>query len=196
MLGAIVLAAGQSRRMGVNKLLLPFGGITIISHIVDQLLASVLGETIVVVEHNPQPIMDELGPRPVSFVVNDHPEDGMLSSLRCGLQALHQQTHGFLVALGDQPAITAEVIDALAQAFKTGEKGIWVPVHEGSRGHPILITARYRDEVLREYDDVGLRGLLHAHPEDVGELPLDAPGVLEDMDTPEDYQRALDRFNI
>jgi len=192
MICAIVLAAGESRRMGVQKLLLPFGSTTVIAHIVAQLLHSVIDEVLVVVGHDGGKLVEALSGCPVTIVANPDYQSGMLSSVRCGLRALPPQCHAVMVALGDHPAITTKLIDDLVQAFTMNDKGIVVPVFRNKRGHPILFSpTRYRDEILTHYDDTGLRGLLHAHPDDVFELPASTEAVLFDMDYPEDYRRQL-----
>ncbi|MHC4067252.1 MAG: nucleotidyltransferase family protein, partial [Planctomycetota bacterium] len=189
MICAVVTAAGRSRRMGTQKLLLPFGGTTVIGHVVDELLRSVLDEVYVVVGHQPERITAELSGRAVSIVTNTDYDRGMLSSVRCGLGALKPECEVILVALGDQPAVTAELVDAMAESFATVKQRIVVPVHRGRRGHPLLFSAEYRQEILTGHDDLGLRGLLCAHPDDVFELPVPSAGVLSDIDCPEDYRR-------
>jgi len=191
MICSIVLAAGRSRRMGVQKLLLPFGGKTVIAHIVDQLTASSVDEVHVVVGFQGKRVSSELSDRPVSIVNNSNYKSGMLSSVRCGLHAVTQQCGAVLVALGDQPSVTTKLIDQMLQTFVSTEKQILVPLYNGKRGHPIMFSAAYREEILTQYDNVGLRGLLYAHKEDVFELPVTTSGILSDMDCPEDYQREL-----
>ena len=195
MICAVVLAAGESRRMGAQKLLLPFGSTTVIGHIVDQLLDSAIDQIIVVVGHEPDRITEELSDRPVEIVTNPDYKTGMLSSVRCGLRVVPQQAEAVVVALGDQPAITSALVDEMVEEFRTTDKSILVPVHAGRRGHPLLFARHYRDEILNSFDDVGLRGLLHAHPDDVFELNASTPAVLSDMDHPEDYQRELDSLD-
>jgi molybdenum cofactor cytidylyltransferase len=194
MICAVVLAAGLSSRMGVQKLMLPFGGKTVVAHILDQLLASSIGEVHVVVGHEAERISRELSGRPVSIVNNPGYKSGMLSSVRCGLQNLPQQCRAVLVVLGDQPSIKSGLVDQMLKSFTATEKNILVPLYKGKRGHPILFSSLYCDEILTQYDDVGLRGLLHAHPDDVSELKVSTSGVLCDMDCPEDYRKALDLF--
>jgi len=191
MICAIVLAAGLSRRMGVQKLLLRFGGKTVIAHIVDQLLESTVDKVYVVTGHQAERISRELSGRPVSIVNNPDYESGMLSSVRCGLRALPEQCQGVLVALGDQPSITSKLVDRMLQSFAAAEKRILVPFYDGKRGHPILFSEVYREEILTRYDNVGLRGLLHAHPDEVFELAVSTSAVLSDMDFPQDYRREL-----
>ena len=191
MICAIVLAAGQSRRMGVQKLLLPFGSKTVITHIVDQLTASSVDKVYVVVGTQGERVSRELFDQPISIVNNSNYKSGMLSSLRCGLHAMAQQCRAVLVVLGDQPSVTTKLIDQMLQTFASTEKQILIPLYQGKRGHPLIFSTTYRDEILTHYDNVGLRGLLYAHKDDIFELSVTASGVLSDMDYPEDYQREL-----
>ena len=191
MICAVVLAAGLSRRMGVQKLLLPFGGKTVIAHIVDQLLASTVDEVHVIVGHQAENISAELSGRAIFIVNNPNYKSGMLSSVRCGLANLPEKCRAVLVVLGDQPSVTTELIDQMIRTFATTEKSILVPLYKGKRGHPILFSSHYRDEILTHYGDVGLRGLLHNHSDDIYELTVSNASVLCDMDYPEDYQREL-----
>jgi molybdenum cofactor cytidylyltransferase len=195
MICAIVLAAGESRRMGCQKLLLPFGKTTVIGHVVDELLRSELDAVYVVVGHEGKRISEELSSRSVTIVINPNYKLGMLSSVRCGFQALPQQCKRVLVTLGDQPAITSELVNQMLQSSSTTDKGIFVPVYRGKHGHPILFSTRYRDEILTSFDDSGLRGLLQAHPDDIFELTALTPAVLSDIDSPDDYRRALAWFD-
>jgi molybdenum cofactor cytidylyltransferase len=188
---AVVLAAGLSSRMGVQKLLLPFGGKTVVGHIVDQLLASTIDEVHIVVGHQAEQIIAELSGRAVSIVNNPDYESGMLSSVRCGLKSLPEKCRAVMVVLGDQPSITTELIDQMLKSFAATEKDILIPLYKGKRGHPILFSLKYRDEIMTHYDDVGLRGLMHKHSEDMFELEVPTASVLCDMDYPQDYRREL-----
>jgi molybdenum cofactor cytidylyltransferase len=194
MICAIILAAGRSRRMGTQKLLLPLAGTTVIGHIVDEVLRSPVAEAFVVLREDALRVAEALAGRRVTFVTNADPEGEMLSSVRCGLRVLPPECDAVLVALGDQPAIAADTIRRMIEAFRGSGRGIVVPVHGGKGGHPILFSMRYRDEVLTHHDAVGLRGLRQAHPEDVLELEVESPSVLTDMDRPEDYRRELEKF--
>ena len=193
MICAILLAAGRSRRMGVQKLLLPFGGQTVIGHVADAILASPVAETIVVVGPDAGGIVEALADRPLTIATNTNRDAEMLSSVRCGLRALPTDCETVLVALGDQPAVGSDLIARMVRAYHGTGRHILVPVHGGRRGHPLLFSARYRREVLTHYDDVGLRGLLEAHPRDLFEFQVRSPSVLADMDTPEDYRREVTR---
>jgi molybdenum cofactor cytidylyltransferase len=201
MIHAILLAAGQSRRMGTQKLLLPFAGGTVIGHIVAQVARGGVDGIVAVVRPGAAGVAEALAGLGVRMVTNLDGDGDMLSSVRCGLHAVPQECDGVLVALGDQPAVTAELIRGLIAAFRAvGPAGvpvggrIVVPAYEGKRGHPTLFSACYRHEILTAFDGAGLRGLLAAHPADVIELPAPGPAVLSDMDCPEDYRRELARL--
>jgi len=190
MICAVVLAAGRSARMGVQKLLLPYRGQTIIGHVVDEVLRSPVHRTFVVTGEDHERVIAALSDRAVTFVRNPDPDADMLSSVRCGVRASPPECDAILIVLGDQPAVTAAVIRSIVDEHRLHGDSIIVPVFGGRRGHPILVPIRFAREVLTAHDGVGLRGLLMAHPDDVLELPVNVPGVLQDIDTPEDYRAA------
>ena len=191
MICAIVLAAGRSVRMGTQKLLLPLGGIPVIARIVDELLPSPVQQAFVVIGRDGKQIREALGSRTVSFVENPDPEGDMLSSVRCGIGALPASCEAALIVLGDQPGVTRQLIAQLTGAHVQKETAIVVPEFNGKRGHPLLLGARFFTELLQRYDGVGLQGLLNSHPEAVHRIPVGTSQVLDDMDTPEDYQRHI-----
>ena len=194
MICAIVLAAGCSRRMGTQKLLLPFAGKMVIAHIVDEVLASPVSEVFVVLREDSEAVSAALVGRRWTAVVNPDPDGDMLSSVRCGLRAVPPGCEAVMAVLGDQPAITSGLIGEMTRTFATCGRGIIVPVHTGRRGHPLLFSSRYCEEILTAYDNLGLRGVLQAHPDDVFELNVPTPSVLSDMDQPADYVRELNRL--
>jgi molybdenum cofactor cytidylyltransferase len=191
---AIVLAAGLSRRMGpgVQKLLLPFAGTSVIGHVIEQVLAAEVKQVIVVVGPDAR-LAATIAPHPVIVVTNENPNADMLDSARVGLRALPAGCDAVLLVLGDQPSIAPGLIRQLIDAHETCGKGIVVPAYAGRRGHPLLFSAHYAAEVLCGYDGVGVRGLLRSHPEDVFELDVSDPAVAADVDVPEDYRRELAR---
>lgn len=189
MIVAIVLAAGKSQRMSAQKLLLPLKGVPVITRVVDEVLASPVDEVLVVVGQDRAAIEHALQGRPVTLAVNPEVGGEMLSSVRQGLRALSSQARAALVVLGDQPAISRAVVAELVVAFDRRGGGIAVPTFQGKRGHPLLLSTAYRDEILRSYDAVGLRGLLKDRAGDVIEVPVSVPGILEDLDSPADYLR-------
>jgi molybdenum cofactor cytidylyltransferase len=195
MIGAIVLAAGRSQRMGTHKLLLPFAGSSVIARVVNTCLAAPADPVIVVTRPGDHALRSALANRPVRFVENPNTAGDMLSSLRCGLRALPPTTEIIVASPADQPSVGPDLIRRMLIDFRTRNARILVPVHHHQRGHPLLFAASYRTELLTSYDGIGLRGLLQAHAEDVLEWPTNDPAVREDLDTPADYVAAVRRTN-
>jgi len=191
---AIVLAGGKSQRMGRQKLLLPLGGRPMIAVVVDEVLRSPCDQTFVVVGEDGARIQQALEGRPVTFVGNRGEREDMLTSVRCGLQALPDTCDSILIVLGDQPGIQRSLITQMLASYAGTGCRIVVPAYQGRRGHPLLFSARYRQEVMTEFDETGLRGLLYKHPEQVFELPCESPAMLGDIDTPEQYERRRSEF--
>ena len=187
--GAIVLAAGASRRMGRQKVLLPFAGSTVIEHIVGELRAGGVTDVVVVTGKDPDRVEAQLANANVRFAHNADFESGMLSSVRVGLQSVGDNWDGVCIALGDQPSIRGETVKMLLDAFDG--TSIVRPTFDGRGGHPIVIGRGYFDEVLTDFDDVGLRGLFDRRRDSVVSVPIGHEGVLRDMDYPEDYVREL-----
>ena len=99
-----------------------------------------------------------------------------------------------LIALGDQPQIELNVVRAVVQAYREGDRGIVIPISGGKRGHPVLINlSRYRDEIQVLSGDEGLKPVMRGHPRDTLEVSVDDEGILRDLDTPEDYRTELER---
>jgi len=184
---ALLLAAGESQRMGRLKQLLPLGGSTLIEVVLENLLRSRLQEVIVVLGFGAEEIRPRVEAKGVRVAVNPRYKEGMASSLRVGLDALDPRAEGILVALADQPFIPPEVIDRLIEAFQGTSKGIVVPTFQGRRGHPVIFHRRYMEELRSLSGDQGGRELLHRNPEDLLGVEVDCPGVITDIDTLEDY---------
>jgi molybdenum cofactor cytidylyltransferase len=193
MIAAIVLAAGQSRRMGTQKLLLPFAGQTVIAHLLDQIKQSHCEQILVVVSSN-NLLHSVLLEKEVDVVENPDAFSDMLGSVRIGLQNLSVDCEAAIITPGDFPLIQTALINEMIAVFRARNQ-IVVPVYKEQRGHPLLVPRRYFHEVLTSYDNVGLRGLLQSHANDLCELKVDATGVLQDIDVPADYQEALKKWS-
>lgn len=190
MIWAVIMAAGESRRMGTQKLLLPFGETTVVGAVVGTALASRVDRVLVVLGADKDDVREEIEPLGIDSVVNENFAEGMLSSVQTGFRALPADAEAAAVMLGDQPFLPARVVDTVVEAFRRSGKGIVVPVHRGQRGHPVLIDLKYRDEVLALDPADGLRRLMHAHPDDIFEAEVEDANILRDMDVPEDYAAA------
>jgi molybdenum cofactor cytidylyltransferase len=185
-IAGLVLAAGRSTRMGANKLLADLGGQPLLARTVDQLLASQAGPVTVVLGHEAAAVRAALAGRAVTFVEAADYAAGLSASLKAGVAALPPGSDGFLVCLGDMPAVTPAVINRLIAAFNPVEgRRICVPTHDGRRGNPVLWDAAFADEIAGLTGDAGARSLIQAHAEALCEVPVDTPGVLLDVDTPE-----------
>lgn len=189
---AIVLAAGESRRMGFPKALLRVDEQTFIERIVGALAASRVATIVVVLGCHHERIRAQVRLAPARVVLNAEWERGQLSSLQTGLRALAGEGYdAVIMALVDHPLIAPETVDALIAAFEATGRPIVVPVHAGRRGHPVLFAARLVPELLAAPLDEGARAVVRAHAAEVLEVPCAAPGVLADIDTPELYARWL-----
>lgn len=187
MIWAVVLAAGRSRRMGTQKLLLPFGGITIVESVVGAALEASLQGVVVVLGADEERVRAKLAPCAVTFAVNEDWERGMFSSVRAGFEALPEKATAAVVMLGDQPFVKPETIDELVARHRETRRGIVLPAHDGQRGHPVLIDTKFKGEILALGPEATLRDVVRAHADEVLEVEIDDPDVLRDIDTPEDY---------
>ena len=191
MIWAMILAAGESRRMGQPKLLLSFGEKTIIETVVEKVVSSKVDNTLVVLGSEREEVEEKIKNFPVEVAFNPDYRKGMLSSVLCGFKTLPEETQAVVVVLGDQPSVSKEVIDKIVDAYRKTGKGIVLPVYEKERGHPVIIDMKYKAEVESLSPDIGLRGTVYSHPEDILEVEVDAPEILQDIDDEADYRREL-----
>ena len=190
-LAAVVVAAGLSRRMGREKVLLPFGASTVLERVLGTLAAASVEERVVVVRPNlPQSaeIARRLGAR---VVVNPRPEEEMLLSIRMGIAELSPDVDAFFLWPADHPSVAAETLAELARA--AGRSRVVLPINAGRRGHPALMGADLIDSIAAIPEGKGLRHLWRMRPEVLVQVSVDDGGVLIDLDTPEDYERARGR---
>jgi molybdenum cofactor cytidylyltransferase len=188
-IGAIVLAAGMSRRMGQSKILLPWTKRkTIIEHIIDQLILSRVDHITVVTGYRGDEVRDIAEKLGVEVVHNPYYETGeMLSSLKAGLRAMPPHLAAAMIVLGDQPRLQPRVISQVVMAYAEGEGDIVAPSYQMRRGHPILISRRYWAELLALPDGGAPRDVINAHQDRIAYVNVDTDSVLGDVDTPQDY---------
>ncbi len=187
-IGAVVLAAGMSRRMGQPKLLLPWGGTTVIGQVVSVLRQAREPLEIVVVGGR---LADELRaalPDEKVAFNPDYEQGEMLASLRVGLAGLGRGVAAALVALGDQPQIEVEVVDRVIAAYRQSGARLVAPSYQMRRGHPWLIERSLWPEMLGLQAGETLRDLLARFADQIHYVAVERPSVLKDLDTPEDYQ--------
>ena len=193
---AIVLAAGESRRMGSeNKLLLALAGAPLLQRGIETLLQCALREIVVVLGHEHQrlePLLDDL---PVGRAYNADYAAGQMTSVNAGLAALRAPCDGVMVCLGDQPLLTPSDVTELIEAFaELGDRSILVPTHRGRRGNPVIISYAQRAAILAGGRNLGCRHLIERNPEQVATHEMDTDHVIVDLDTPGDYRAVRARL--
>jgi len=190
-LAAIIVAAGYSFRMKRFKPLLSLGGDTVLEKAVNSFLKSRIKDIRVVVGHRANelcPVLDRLG---VQTIVNTNFSEGMFSSVIAGVKSLLPKVKGFFLLPVDNPIVNRETLEKLQSTFFTTELGIIYPTYQGTRGHPPLISSRYVNKVMSWDKPGGMRALLEQYEHDAINVEVDDPGILLDMDTPEDYRQML-----
>ena len=186
---AIVLAAGESRRMGeANKLLLPVHGKPMIRHVVEGVTASTAQECIVVVGHEAEKVKAVLDGLPISFELNPNYPEGMSTSIHAGVAVASREAAGYMICLSDMPFIRAEeydeLIDQFELAFVQNSKAIVVPTYQGQRGNPVVISSSYKSAILAHQGVVGCKSIVKKNPDHVTWHPMVSDHITRDVDTP------------
>ncbi|MCB1386167.1 MAG: molybdopterin-binding/glycosyltransferase family 2 protein [Nitratireductor sp.] len=189
-LAAIILAAGQSRRMGGrNKLLLTHDGKPLVAHVADAALAAgAVEDVIVVTGHQRGEVEAALAGRPVRLVHNPAYEEGLSSSLRAGIEALAGTVTHAMILLGDMPQITSAMLETMAGGLAEAPSAqIRIATANGKRGNPVLWPRAYFEQLAAISGDTGARHVIGQHRDHVMEIELGGAAAL-DVDTPEAYQ--------
>ncbi len=183
--GAVVLAAGQSRRMGrTNKLLAKIDGVPMVARAVDAALSSQAHPVVVVTGHQREAVEAALEGREIVFAHNPRFAEGLSASLNVGIAALPGDVDGVLVCLADMPGVRWQHLDRLIAAFNPAEgRAICVPTCHGKRGNPVLFAARFFPEMRNLAGDVGAKHLIGAYGDEVCEVAIDDEAVFIDIDT-------------
>lgn len=184
---AVVLAAGESSRMGRPKPLLPLNGDTFLGHLLQELDASSVERAVVVLGHRPEVILEAMPEVAARAVVNPNYALGQLSSFQVGLDAVGDPDAA-LLCLADHPLVTRSVIDAVIAAYESSGRPIVIPTYEGRRGHPALFARQLFPELRSAPLDQGARTVVWAHAAEVLELPTEEEGIVADIDTPQQYE--------
>ena len=187
---AVILAGGQSRRLGRPKQLLDYRGKKLLQHVVDAALASSVDAVVVVLggyRDEVERVIDFTG---TTVAFNPQYAAGQSTAIRTAIEALSPATDAAIFLLGDQPDITPDMIDAIATGYRPPAVEIVVPVHNDVRGNPVLFGRPLFSEILDLLGDQGARPLIERHPTLVAEVPLSG-NPLRDVDTEEDYAELL-----
>jgi molybdenum cofactor cytidylyltransferase len=191
--GLLVLAAGLSRRMGgPNKLLQPYRGRPLLAHALRIAEEFEFRDRVAVTGRDSAQVQALAETFNVRCVFNPRFAEGLGTSVAAGARALGPDINGVFIALGDMPEIDPDVYFALAK--KLTRHSIILPLHRGSRGHPVLFCASYISELSALSGDEGARSLLRRHADRIAAVETANPGVLRDIDTREDFE-TLHRFS-
>ena len=191
MISAIILAAGQSKRMGQPKMLLPWGNLTVIEHVVTTFLTAGIRDVLVVTGGEREQVEKAIAVYPVRSVPNADYENGqMLSSLQRGLGAMSGEGQAALIGLGDQPQVQESSIRLICEAYRESASRLVVPSFQRRRGHPWLVQRPLWNEILALEPPASPRDFLNAHASEIHYINMDTPTILADLDTPEDYRKS------
>lgn len=192
----LILAAGQSRRMGQCKQLLPYKDGTIIEAVIQPVLESSLDGLVIVANPQVERFLRGYLPEQCFLALNDDPESEMLDSVRIGLGVIKDDfeaapNDGVMVLLGDQPQLTGGVITTCAEAYRLPRKqsGILTATYKGRRGHPTIFSVDLLQEIEDWPPERRLSDLMDDHADAVRKLPITSCPMPTDIDTPEDYDR-------
>jgi len=190
-INAIVLAAGESSRMGRPKPLLRFGDATFLEHILCVLRSSVIERITVVLGAGAEAVRRSTDLSGVHAVVNGDYARGQLSSLIAGIETVPPETEGVLVCLVDHPFITVAIVNQVVARFRERSSPIVIPVFHGKRGHPALFSRSMFGAIADAPADQGARYVIHANEDRLTQIETDDEGVVISIDTPADYRSYL-----
>jgi molybdenum cofactor cytidylyltransferase len=191
MLAAAILAAGESRRMGEPKALLPYQGATFLEHLLSVTRHPRVGITRVVLGAHATDICEKVRLDPATVVVNPDWPKGQLSSIQCAIRSFPTgATEGLLICPVDHPMVSAVLIGQLIAAFDSSAKLIAIPVYHGRRGHPVLFRAVLYEELLAASPDVGARQVVWAHADSLAEVSTEEEGAVLNLNDPETLRKA------
>ena len=187
---AIVLAAGEARRMQAPKMVLPFGELTIIETVIRSASVPGIDGIVVVTGGWEKEVVDVIGKEDLLLCTNKNYRAGMFSSVQAGVAVLPGHATAFMILHGDMPMVGRGIVNKLTDAFLLSGKGIALPVNNGKRGHPVIIGAHYKNEILGMDISDSLRTFMENHSAEILEVECD-PEILRDIDTREDYIEEL-----
>jgi len=197
MLAAAILSAGESRRMGTPKALLPYRGSTFLQHLIEVTRHPRIGLTRIVLGAGADVIRDTLRLDKASVVINDDWEKGQLSSIQAAVRSLAAAgTEGMILCPVDHPLVSASLVARLIEEFDSSGKLVALPTYKGRRGHPLIFRASLYDELLQASATVGASQVVWAHRDEVLEVATDEEGIILNLNDPDTLRKALEGKSV
>lgn len=191
-LAAAILSAGESRRMGSPKALIPYHGTTFAGHLLEVISHPRVGIVRFVLGAGADKIRERLQLDPATVVLNPDWPRGQLSSIQAAIRSLPPgATAGLMLCPVDHPIVSADLVGQLIAEFDSTGKPVVLPTYRGRRGHPVIFRASLYEELLAASLEVGARQVVWAHQADVVEVPTEEKGVVLNLDDPETLKRAI-----
>jgi molybdenum cofactor cytidylyltransferase len=192
MIAALILAAGESSRMGTDKACLSYKDHTFLETILNTLREAGIQRTAVVLGHHAEEIQRSVSLEGVEVVINPDFRRGQTSSVQMGLKALEtQELEGIVLCLVDHPAVSAQTVSRLVRAFKESLAPVVIPMHQGQRGHPVVIGRQLFGELKSLGPEAGANTIVQRYREATRFVEVNDPGILLDIDDPDSYRRSL-----
>ena len=188
MISAIILAAGESKRMGQPKMLLPWGETTVLGQVISVLHSAGVEDIVTVTggfREQVETVAMQFGSR-VAFN-EEYAGNEMLSSVQCGLRSLKVEAEAALICLGDQPQVQEGSVRRVRETFERSRSRLVVPSYQMRRGHPWLVARLLWEELLKMKSPQSPRDFLNSHAKEIEYVEIDSPSILQDLDTPGDY---------
>ena len=190
MISAIILAAGQASRFGQCKQLMPLGEKPLLEHVLESVRQSSVDDVAVVLGARADEIRQQIGFGRERVIVNPDYANGMSTSIQAGLRALPDMTDAAMIVLADQPFVTSRTLDLLIDEYQRTRPSVVIPTYNGFRGNPVIVDKSLFAEMMNIRGDVGCRAIFGEHAETIAKVPVDDRGVVTDIDTMEDLERA------
>jgi len=190
MITALILAAGQSRRMGQPKMSLPWGETTVLEKVIATFKAADVGDILVITGGDRERVEALVGDSARAIFNPNYAKGEMLSTVQAGLTGLKPDAEAALIGLGDQPQIQERSVRSVLDEYRKSGAALVVPSFRMRRGHPWLVARPHWDEILRMSPPASLRDFLNRHADEIHYVELDNQSILQDLDTPEDYLKS------
>lgn len=190
MISALILAAGQSKRMGQPKMLLPWGEKTVLETVIATFKAGGMEDILVVTGGDRKRVEALVGKTAQTVFNQDYALNEMLGSIQAGLAGLKPEVKAVLIGLGDQPQVQESSVRSVLEEYCRSGATLVVPSFEMRRGHPWIVGQQHWDEILQMRSPKTMRDFLNLHASEIHYVELNTSTILQDLDTPEDYLKS------